>query len=301
MTSAINIEGLRDRENWEDIDFRIRVCARRLRQRQLSLALGAGVSGGSGLPNWTVLTDRLLKEAGLVRIGTKDEVEAERVFVETHSRDRLSFALAVKRALYDGYHHDIEDLASKRLLVALGALTMASSRGSVADVITFNFDDLLEEYLRYHGFNVHSIAELPSWHSSADVRVLHPHGLLPVRVAAQPSRGVVLTAADFDEIVGDTGNLWRQKMVSVLNGTFCLFIGLSGDDTNLRNILHDVNGHHSSGSSRPPYWGFRFCTVGDPNISVWEHRGVFPWTLSDYDELPGILLRICQAAATDIE
>ena len=47
-------------------------------------------------------------------------------------------------------------------------------------MITFNYDDLLEIYLEFHGLVVEPIWRDEHWASNADIRIYHPHGFLPL-------------------------------------------------------------------------------------------------------------------------
>src|SRR5262249_46572895 len=152
------------------------------------------------------------------------------------------------------------------LLTAVGALTMASGRGNVAKVVTFNYDDILELYLSCYGFHCATVTRVPRWATREDVTVLHPHGFLPSDSTALDVSPIVLTQLDYDDIVGNSKDLWRSTIVDVFRSHFCIFIGLSGTDQNLTNMLHTVSKEHASTESGDLFWGARYCLTGDDNI-----------------------------------
>lgn len=282
-------------EDWDNREKMLDMLAARLVKRRISLFLGAGASFAFKLPSWTQLVDNLYELNKIERPPEKnDTADSESLFVSKYNGDRISFAKDVQIALYKDYYHEQSKIESNPLLSAIGALVMSSARGRVAHVITLNYDDLLECYLKRRGFTVSSVPRLPNWISDADVEVLHPHGLLSTDLTQKPSRGVVLTELDYDEIVGNIADLWRQRIIDILRSTTCVFVGLSGKDQNLRNILSEVKKNHSS-TLKEPYWGVRIGC--DDNNSTWTTRGVYAFNMENHDEAPELIMEICRRAA----
>jgi len=284
-------------DDWKSFDKLKKLLAYRLVYQRISLFLGAGASAGFGLPDWKVLVDNLYSNSGATRPASPDNTrDAEDLLMGTkYAGDRIKFASAVRTALYQKTDLHPSNMETNRLLSAIAALVMSSVRGHVANVVTFNFDDILETYLKWRGFAVESVDCLPAWNGAADVRVLHPHGLLPIDTTSAIRRGVVFTQLDFDKIVGDAKNQWFQRITDIMRSTTCIFIGISGDDANLTNMLAQVNDSHAS-SGTEPYWGVRFGRPGDANETRWTNRGVHPIAL-DYAKTPEVLLEICQLAS----
>ena len=174
---------------------------------------------------------------------------------------------------------------------------MPSRRGS-ASIISFNFDNILELYLNYLGFDVTSVYSAPVWYNRADVKVYHPHGFLPYD--APPSH-IIFAKRHYDNVVGDIYNIWKPKLLDILRCNTCIFIGLSGIDNNLTSILEkDVKDLHVSKTNRHLFWGVRFADKNDTRAFIWENRGVFQQKLDNYDELPSWLFEISQLAAQNI-
>lgn len=251
-----------------------------------------------GLPNWTVLVDRAFESVGEPRpVGLSEPLAAERLLIDHCGRDELKFARLVRKALYDKVDLSMSALRRQELLAAIGALTMASNRGSVSRVLTFNFDDLLERFLTYYGFFIEPVTSVPAWGSRIDTRIFHIHGFLPSNEKEDVQGPIVLAQKHFDAITGKDGHPWRALMVDLFRTHTCIFIGLSGADANLSSALNDTIGQHAGTGQKDPFWGVRFCSRGDPMISFWEERGVACSSLEDYSELPGRLFEICQAAS----
>ena len=272
--------------------------AEQLKLGRLAIVLGAGASFGFGLPSWDVLIDRCLNISGMTRLpGRSAEDLGEDILTEACKGDDIIFARLVRQALYANVDLSIRALRSNELLAAIAALTMVSRRGSVGRVISFNFDDMLERYLRQSGFKMRSVNKLPCWSSNHDVTVYHPHGLLesegPVDVVNEP---IVFALIHYNRLRSDKP-LWYSLLLDIFSSSTCLFIGLSGSDWNLAEALTAANAVHV-GRHQHAFWGIRFSDdTNDPNLGKWETRGVIQTTLSNYDELPTFLFDVCQSAA----
>ncbi|HKY35311.1 MAG TPA: SIR2 family protein [Polyangiaceae bacterium] len=198
------------RDAWEDSDTLFDFLARQLNQHRLGLVLGAGASMGFGLPKWDKLVARAFELSGATRDPRQSNEDAADSLLTHLGRDEAKLVAVVRQALYENYDATFERLTKVPLLAAVGALTMASSRGSVAAVVSFNYDDLLEEYLSFFGFAIQPVHAVPAWNSSADVTVYHPHGFLPHNAARTASSKVVLAQVHFDQVVGNETHPWMQ-------------------------------------------------------------------------------------------
>jgi hypothetical protein len=275
------------------------LLASQLFHGRLMLVLGAGISFGFNLPSWNELTKRAASIAKcVVPASLTPEESADHILHNGCNGDELKFATVVREGLYQGYDSSVETLSANRLLAALGALTMASARGKVTTVVSYNFDDLLEKFLAYHGFVVNSVARMPSWKLMGDVNVYHPHGILPSDLGESVSNPIVMAQVHYDQ----RGNAsWRNLQVNEFSRSTCLFLGLSGKDNNLKSILTEVKPIHASSQSGglgDAYWGVRFSdNKADPLGSSWDQRGISQLTVNDYAELPNLLFDICRRAA----
>lgn len=287
----------RSRDCFEDRDCLVEHLATQLAKGRLALVLGAGVSMAFGLPSWERLVDRCFTLVSTSRPTTSSlEASAEYLFTNVFKRDRLSFAEHVRRALFQDFDFTMNGLRKNALLGAIGAMAMVSSRGSVAQIVSFNYDDVLERFLFYHGVDVESIDVLPAWTSSANLVVYHPHGLLSVQPEVVVKRGIVFTELDYDQVVGNIAELWNTVVRGTLCSSTCLLIGLSGNDKNLKSSMAYAKEHHVSVSEKHAFWGVRFSdNVVDPQRGAFEERGVFQVTRS-HAEIPAFLFEICQKA-----
>lgn len=268
---------------------------------RLALILGAGISKPFGLPEWDALIQALFDSVGeSVPVGKTATQSAEYFRLQHYSSDPDGFKEAVHKALYGNAKVDFNTLRANRTLAALGALVMSSKRGNASDVITFNFDNLLELYLEYHGFMTDSVSNDIHWIQSADVNIFHPHGFLPIDPKEPKSEEIVLDQRSFSKVVGRHENLWHQTAMTIFRRRTCLFVGLSGEDPNLDSMLVEVQQRHASKLENTHYWGVKFSTKDDAvERRVWQDRGVFYQIVTDYEhDMPAFIFEICQNAAS---
>ncbi len=293
--STITVSTAASPDNWSSWNFVLRLCAEQLRERRLALVVGAGVSQGFKLPNWEILTERICA-ACTAAVPPGDltlEEKAEYIWANHCNRDDREFALLVRDALYAEYSFDLATLTSNSLLAAIGALVLPSRLGAVHQVVSFNFDEVLETYLGHLGFLVDTIVDVPCWATQGDVAIAHPHGLLP---RSGPPRGkLVFTSASFGRVTGDITSAWHRELLAVMSSHFCLFVGLSGKDENLMSLAQRVQPQHASKENGFAYWGVRLAKPDDSRRHKWEERGIAQVPVS-YSEIPDRLFSIRQAA-----
>lgn len=289
-------------DDFVDRRKQIDYLANQLVRGRLSLVLGAGISKPFGLPEWQELLDALFSAHGACAPVTTPERQAEHFRRTYYKADPSGFIDAIRSALYAKVATDFATLRANGTLAAIGSLVMASLRGSVSEVITFNFDNLLEIFLGYHGFVTASIFRSRHWAGAADVTVYHPHGLIPFdkKQVGSTQDELVFDQSSYSAIVGKAENAWRQTVLTVLRRRTCLFIGLSGTDSNLDSMLNECRDQRASRDENTKYWGATFSTADDPVASgIWQDRGVFYNRIADYDrDLPDFLFKICQKAAS---
>jgi hypothetical protein len=172
---------------------------------------------------------------------------------------------------------------------------MASRGGGTFTVVTFNFDDILEMYLDFHGLVVSSIVDDRHWSDNSDVRVYHPHGLLSFSGVGRLSGRIVLDQSSYSAFSGEKGRLWRTEILGIMRSHLCLFIGLSGSDDNLEKLMYDCKEEHVGIHGGLPFWGVRFTDNKDSDWkSIWAEWGVSTWVVTDYEkDLPEFLLEVC--------
>lgn len=221
-----------------------------------------------------------------------------RKFREDH--DEEQFRQLVRRNLYpDAYLSESsypDELLGQMMLIALGALVMPSARGSIRDVVTLNFDDLLEWYLELHGFTSRSVTNLPTNLSSqADATVFHPHGYLPLRPGPPATDWMVLTRQEFIKRIARTsGNVWPRFLSHLFATKVLLVVGARLEDIDLSVHFEEA----SEGQATGRISGFVInSNFSDAERSSLLERGLVPVAVGSHTEVPHFLLKVCRKAA----
>lgn len=293
-------------DTWDDEAVLIGYLSNQLILGRLAIVLGAGVSQFYGLPRWTELVNKLCRKCGEPDMppGGDPLMKAGALRTRYFDGNDAGFSSAVKDALYQDVKRDFEVIRKNDLLSAIGALAMSSSRGSASTIVTFNYDDLLELFLEYHGYVTASIDDAKHWSPKHDVVIYHPHGLLPLDESrAVSSPGIVLGTSDYLQILGNSSeNLWRPLLQTLFRTHTFLYIGLSGTDIHLQSLVHDLKVNHAVTKDRVKYHGVRFVESASVDkdrdlASEFKNWGVYTHRLNSFSEnLPRFLFSICQAA-----
>jgi hypothetical protein len=298
--------------------------AEHLGRGELVLVIGAGASLGMGLPSWHELVRRLLRGRGQddVADSIADDTPAEELRRHSNSiepefddnRDAMSSYLEeVKHGLYGDNcdeSHFREAIVSRPLFTALGALLMGSRRGSVREVITYNFDDSLEWYLQVHGFTSQVMVDPLDLRRDVDVTVWHPHGLIPTNRRLTESDFLILSERSFERRIGRSDAPWIGFFRTILLNRVALFVGFSGNDPVFKVMARQA--HDKLKRTRPVgYWmrGPKDYVGTSPNGAeelaarqkeaddqVFDY-GFIPMRFDSYEEWPQFFLQLCEMAA----
>ncbi|MFF7058091.1 SIR2 family protein [Achromobacter spanius] len=300
------IDAYSTQDTWQDGERVREYLANRAVHNQLVLVLGAGASMGCGLPSWRELIDAAHDLSEVARQPDVSDNQAAEDLCSALPGGPGDFAKLIGRALYSrkdpnsGQYESFDErsIQKNELLSAISALIMLSCKRGHGTVVTYNFDDLLETYLAERGIFAYPHITQPSWFRNEDVSVLHPHGFASRNQRVfKSSDTITFTALDFDQQTGQSTNSWRSKLLSIFQSSTPLFLGLSGDDQNLRSVLADVQFSHVSRINGHPYWGIRICKEGDSNIGAWRNRGIWCETVKEYGDIPRLLMAICKRSA----
>jgi hypothetical protein len=261
------------------------------------VVVGSGTSRSVDLPVWKTLVSRLADRAGIAQDSTDDNTSfAERIRNKIEAKSPGSWPREVYNALYKDASLTQVDLLKGRSLQAAVALIMCLAKHpGGTDVISFNFDDVLERALRMFGGEVSSVAVPDGWYEPASIRVWHPHGLLPFKRPNAPEGRLVLDRFSFATAGSTQEGLWSSTLLALLRRRYAFLIGLSGDDDNLDRFLADCAASHPA-YKRTSYWGTVFLQDPTPSArEFWDRRRVLVETFTDFDnDLPARLLEIAQ-------
>lgn len=250
--------------------------------------LGAGVSIGAGLPNWGVLLKRILNILNRSHPGLKMRYsvldnDAKRSslimarYIEAAFENGEDFKRAVKDSLYQ-----VKPRPSK--LIETICSIIAGGKRSIDSVITYNYDDCVEQELRKIGFRFNSITE-GNRVSPGVFPVFHVHGFIPSSGASLPS-DFVLTEDSYHAIYKESYHWSNIEQLHSLGSTTCFFVGLSMLDPNLRRLID-----HAADRDRNAAYHYAFlCRDDFEDVEsadlMFLRLGVNVLWIDSYSELP---------------
>ena len=267
----------------------------------LNLFLGAGISKGFGLPEWALLIARVLgkdNDAAYV-----DEVRAKGPLEQLKLIDSVDdgspeYHEKVHKALYKDVKDNLVDqLPHSPLLLAVTALLTGSCRGRINTIFTYNYDDLLEQYLKMLGYRV-CVRNSPTSHSTrADVEINHVHGYLPQSwKKGNDVHHLVLSEKSYRTRRAGIDTGWSASVENSLYSKPALLLGMSGDDGSVLDIFERAHKNIQRAEDYHGYWimtpdafARNSDTISGSNIRM------CPIGL-DKDLFPKFVFEVCQKA-----
>ena len=185
------------------------------------------------------------------------------------------------------------------LLIALGAIAMGSVRGSAKSIISYNYDDLLEWYLDFHGYKIQAVSSFPTLLQKSDVCIYHPHGFLPLekKYADLKTNEVILSQRSYLDSFKQV-DPWNEIQIAHLSSHLCLFIGLSGEDDHIEFLCNEAFKRVKQQKERPLI-GYMVLLDNVKNREIEDinlNRGLINLYIKDYNGLPNMILDICRKA-----
>ena len=279
-------------------DLVVRDLSEALFSGERALILGAGISKDFGLPSWPELVRKCFDSVGLPSTAISNNASFEQLIKaarEFHEKcpDIDIYHDTIKRALYPSLHRR-DKFDTTPLLVAIGALLMGSRRGSIHEVWTLNYDDVLEWYLRIYGYVSQVITEVPTLMRDSDVIVYHAHGFLPLDERhGNASREIVFDDESYAKRMVGKLQPWRDALQWALRSRVFLAVGLSWSDGLLKNLIFEAK---ADVTQRPTaFWLFGPNTTDD-QIQDCLRNNVVPLRFSNFTDYGPFILRICEDA-----
>ncbi|HDL00954.1 MAG TPA: hypothetical protein ENH23_01810 [candidate division Zixibacteria bacterium] len=270
-----------------------------LQKGQLCLFLGAGASKGFGLPSWTELIADLLGHKGnskyIQQLSRKSDKDISKLIddIDDESQEYLK---KVHRALYSSVEENLEaQLQRSPLLLAVSALLTGNCRGRITSIITYNYDNILEQYLQMLGYSVCIRTEPYNLSSWADVEINQVHGYLPkIWIEGVTYNNIVLSEKSYRKRRASIDEAWGSFVVNCLHMKCGLFIGLSGDDSSILDIVQRAKDKIIRANDYLGYW-LLADDAFDRNYKSIHDVGICPIKLPIKD-FPNFLFDICKNA-----
>lgn len=210
------------------------------------LFLGAGVSASANMPSWEKLLQSLMGEVSILKQDTLDAFK----HLNTHiyeqcgdsnlimarylqiaiksSGNKDTFASIIQKYLYSGEH-------TSNLLKNIAKIIKEKK---VNEVITYNFDNILEQELESQGLkqseDFTTIAKDAEVAGHNTLPIYHVHGIIPEN---GPTDTVVFSEEQYHERYKDAYHWSNIEQLHAISRMHCFFVGLSMIDPNLRRLL----------------------------------------------------------------
>lgn len=294
-------------------ELAIEYLSNNLEDGVLALFIGAGASTGLGLPPWHELINRLDKQIKIqkdAKYKTESYVPIVSATTSADDLQKISDRLAsqidneqdflnlFEKALYgdsDKTLFNIDSLLHNELLMALGALMIGGKRGKISNIISLNYDSVLEWFLSIYGYTSNIIYSLPKLEGNEDVRVYHPHGFVPhPELSLERSNFLILGLDSVSDRLGSVYDPWFEKMRHLMRSNIMLFVGLSYrtfTDYSLRTLINNVS--REVGDSRPLGFWLMLDKISEDEIKEMLRKSIIPITFKDKSLIPKFLFNIC--------
>jgi hypothetical protein len=267
----------------------------------LNLFLGSGISQGFGLPEWARLIARVIgrgdDDAYVAKIRSQSLLEQLKLIDPVDTADE-DYHEKVYKALYKDVKDSLLDqLPRSPLLLAVAALLTGSCRGRIQTVFTYNYDDLLEQYLKMLGYKVCTRTTPTDYSTWADVEINHVHGYLPQSwKKGGRMTELVLSEKSYRNRRAGIDEGWSACVENSFYSRPGLFLGISGDDATMLDIFARAKKKIQRNEDYHGYWIMTpDAFARNEQTIVADNIRMCPIAL-DKDKFPEFVFRVCQEA-----
>lgn len=204
--------------------------------RNISLFLGVGVSMSMEMPSWNKLLEHLLEQPHHnpdmphIKGSDIDSINEACGHSSIIAGRYVTLGLSdVEKSIRDVFYKNPPTTPSP----LVDSICKAFKKDCVKSIITYNYDDLIEETLSQMKIDYATIAEHDYSYTSSKP-IYHVHGYIP-RKENQPSFAV-LSEERYHDIYREAYHWSNVEQLHTLSRNVCFFIGLSMTDPNLRRL-----------------------------------------------------------------
>lgn len=272
-----------------------------------TLFIGAGVSQSAGLPGWQGLLKgiagsitetepfeekKMKKLMNVCDSSTIVEARFLKTLLRPNSIDEeelnSNFVKCVKKAMYRS------EVVQSKLLSTIVNLVIAN-RNSVQGIITYNFDNLLEQEFEKREKVKMKDFSAPIFYKNTVIPkgtlpIIHVHGIIPEK--GNYGSEIILSEDAYHGLYNNPYSWTNVVQLYALQNTTCFFIGLSMTDPSLRRLLEaskrtDKSMHYAFLKMDKENWdAFGTDTSKEVIDEMFLKLGVKVVWYETYDELP---------------
>lgn len=288
---------------------------------RVALFLGAGVSIDAGLPNWSQLLQGVFESKNMKPYAYLSERNTDAI-LDTYGnsniiagryafngfKDEDIFRSRIKEVLYQAKK------PSSELVNAICAAIIADNEKKISNIVTYNFDDLIETRLDELNYKNYNSVYGKNRETSKYLQIYHVHGMIPQRKGIESTP--ILSEKDYHNLYRNSHNWANVVQLYSMNTMTCFFIGLSLTDPNLRRLLdfsYSDEGPSMVDKSRCPHYAFlqRKELKGDKRVRVnqehWKVQeqmlrefGINVIWYDEHNELPELIKEIMLPKVLDL-
>lgn len=257
-----------------------------LSRGRVSLFLGAGITYGV-CPSWGTLIDRLdnISKAELPEAKKANlKLAAQHIRDTFYMHDKDKFLSDVSQCLYQDYEANIENISQSKQFTAITALIFQMISHRSSNIVTLNFDEIIENYLNIRGFKVQSIHNPSEWELPGRIPLYHPHGYLPYGKPGVRSDDIVLTQESF--LNEQHFDRWSPIVDQFIARCFSIFIGFGAPDSFIEKLLdRNKKIHPIIASNLHSYMGIALVSrkTTAQAMEAWETRKIKPVIVEDWE------------------
>jgi hypothetical protein len=199
-----------------------------IKNNKICLFLGAGVSASAGVVTWEALLEHLCVKKGLAKIDSDIEsVVKGRFIIEEYRK--------LEKKIPDDFYNDMRDIQYANIHPSklIEAIANLITKNSVESVISYNYDDLVEQEVRKTTL-CDSIYDKSRPTDGNFLQIYHVHGFIPQEGAWSP---IILGEKEYHKVYQEAYNWGNVEQLHSLCRNVCFFIGLSMKDPNLRRLI----------------------------------------------------------------
>ena len=255
-----------ERDNTREIEIMSKL-QKKFQEGKLTLFCGAGISVEAGIPNWKVLLKELLESLFDEKtIYDKIPLGSRKEFTEIYYKHTSISSLIIGKYLKTGLQNKFPEYVrnvlyknnpkSCELIDVIIELCRPQREGKpLHSIITFNFDDLIEQNLKANRIKYTPIYSEGQRAKSKNIPVYHVHGYLPQNTKLTKENQIVFSEDAYHSQFIDPFSWSNLVQLNHLSQNSCVLVGLSLTDPNLRRLL-DV-AHRKNGDKKIRHYIFK--------------------------------------------
>ena len=238
-----------EQQKFSSTNYQISILRDHYVKGDLTLFLGAGVSIDAGVPCWDDLLKYLLSNLFTKKLDDligDDGIQHK--LAELYHKNFNTSPLMIAQYLKNGLGNDFlkyvrnglynfNPKTSKLIDTITELCRPQRARQALNSIITFNFDDLIENSLQNNSIKFKSIFKEGQRTDRTELPIYHVHGFLPREVDLTSDNEVVFSEDAYHSQFIDSFSWSNLIQLNHLNQSVCVFIGLSITDPNLRRLL----------------------------------------------------------------